>query len=309
VSVQSLSQAPSHAPTEFSIHPATTLGPVSLTVADLENQSAFYQQALGFHLHWREGTQAGLGAGGADLLQLVEQPNLKKYRGVTGLYHFAVLFPNRRELALAIARLFALRYRNYPTDHIMTKTTYLDDPEGNGIELYTESPEEGTFAIENGEFVTRRADGSLSDGREPLDVEALFRLLNPQDRLDTPLPPETRIGHVHLHVRDVEEAVAFYHDVIGFDVMGLSKQFRAAFVSAGGYHHHLGLNTWQGESAPPPPADATGLRFFTVQLPNTVELETILARVRAANLPLEQYPNGWIVRDPSQNAMVLTAQP
>ena len=117
----------------FSIHPATLLGHVALTVANLDNQIAFYQRALGLVEHWREGNSAGMGAGGADLLRLTEMPNLKRYRGVTGLYHFAVLFPNRRELARAVARLFAMRYLNHPTDHIMTKTTYLDDPEGNGI--------------------------------------------------------------------------------------------------------------------------------------------------------------------------------
>src|SRR5574341_2351270 len=135
--------------TEFSIHPKTLIGHVSLKVASLENQITFYQQVLGFQLHWREGDKAGLGAGGPDLLQLIEEPNVKKYQRVTGLYHFAVLFPNRRELARAIARLFALKYPNYPTDHIMTKSTYLDDPEGNGIELYAESPEDGTWMMKN----------------------------------------------------------------------------------------------------------------------------------------------------------------
>ena len=106
--------------TEFSINPATRVGTVSLNVAHLENQLTFYQQVLGFQLHWREGSQAGLGAGGADLLRLFEQPDFKRYGRVTGLYHFAVLFPDRRELARAIARLFALKYLNYPTDHIMT---------------------------------------------------------------------------------------------------------------------------------------------------------------------------------------------
>src|SRR6185369_16186079 len=136
--------------TEFSIHPATLIGHVSLTVANLENQLAFYQQVLGFKLHWPEGNKAGLGAGGADLLLLTEEPNLKKYRGVTGLYHVAYVFPNKRELAIAMARLFAIKYPNSPTDHIMTKTTYLDDLEGNGIELYCESPEDGTWKFANG---------------------------------------------------------------------------------------------------------------------------------------------------------------
>lgn len=294
--------------TDFSIHPATALGHVSLTVANLENQIAFYQQTVGFILHWRDGNRAGLGAGGADLLQLTEQPNVKRYRHVTGLYHFAIVFPNRRELARAMARLFALEYRNYPTDHIMTKTTYLNDPEGNGIELYAESPEDGIFKIENGDFVTRRADGSLSDGREPLDVEALFSHLLPDDRLDVPIPPETRLGHMHLHVRDVEEAVDFYHGVLGFDLMGISKTFQAAFVSAGGYHHHIGLNTWQGEGASPPPVDAVGLRHFTIILPDQKALDDVIARIEKADIPFNQTENGLLVYDPSQNGMILTVK-
>src|SRR6266508_1389985 len=209
--------------TEFSINPATRVGTVSLNVADLENQLTFYQQVLGFKLHWREANQAGLGSGGVDLLHLVEQPNFKRYGRVTGLYHFAVLFPDRRELARAIARLFALKYPNYPTDHIMTKTTYLDDPEDNGIELYTESPEDSTWSLANGVYETRRADGSLSDGREPLDVNALLSHVKEDDRLDGSIPPETRMGHIHLHVRNIEEAVDFYHGILGFDVVGVAK--------------------------------------------------------------------------------------
>jgi catechol 2,3-dioxygenase len=291
--------------TEFSIHPATSIGHVSLTVANLENQIKFYMQALGFQLHWRDGNRAGLGAGGADLLRLTEEPKLKRYRGVTGLYHFAVLFPNRRELARAMARLFTLKYLNHPTDHIMTKTTYLDDPEGNGIELYAESPEDGTWTLKDGEYITRRADGTLSDGREPLDVEALFKHLKEGDRLDAPIPQETRMGHIHLHVRDLHEAVDFYHDVIGFDVMGVIDAFRMAFVSAGGYHHHVGLNTWQGEGAPPPPAGAVRMRYFTVELPDQKALDDVLARVDAAGIASNQTDIGLLVHDPSENGVVL----
>jgi catechol 2,3-dioxygenase len=289
---------------EFSINPATHIGTVSLNVANLENQLTFYQQVLGFQLHWREGNQAGLGAGNVDLLRLVEQPDSKRYRRVTGLYHFAVLFPDRRELARAIARLFVLKYPNYPTDHIMTKTTYLDDPEGNGIELYTESPEDGTWTMANGVYETRRADGSLSDGREPLDVNALLSHLE-DDHLDVAIPSETRMGHIHLHVRNIEEAVDFYHGVLGFDVMGVAKAFRMAFVSAGGYHHHIGLNTWQGEGAPPPPKDALGLRHFTVELPDQNALDEVIARIENAGIPANQTEDGLLLFDPSQNGVIL----
>jgi catechol 2,3-dioxygenase len=290
---------------EFSIHPRTMMGHISLTVANLENQLEFYQKAMGFKLHWREGNKAALGAGGADLLLLAEEQNVKKYRGVTGLYHVAYLFPNRRELAIAMARLFALKYPNAPTDHIMTKTTYLDDLEGNGIELYCESPEDGSWTFKDGKFESYRKDGSWSDGREPLDVDALFTHIKEEDRIDQPVPPELKIGHVHLHVRDVDEAVDFYHGIIGFDVMGIAKTFQAAFVSAGGYHHHLGLNTWQGRGAPPPPPDAVGLRYYTIDLPTQAAYDEVVARADAAGIPSNRTEAGLLLHDPSQNGVVL----
>ena len=114
------------------------------------------------------------------------------------------LLPDRRELARAIGRLYALRYPNYPTDHIMTKTTYLDDPEGQNIELYADTPEDGIFGFDNGNFIARRANGASSDGREPLDVEALFRELMPDDQLDQPMPSGTKLGHVHLYVANLD---------------------------------------------------------------------------------------------------------
>ncbi len=296
------------AKTESGIHPKTHIGYVSLTVADLDLQVEFYEKVIGLQVQQRDAVSATLGVGETELLQLVQVPDARRRRGTTGLYHFAILLPNRRELARVIGRLFALRYRNYPTDHIMTKTTYLDDPEGNGIELYAESREDGTWSLASGEYITWRADGSLSDGREPLDVEALLKHLQEGDRLDAPMPPETRMGHVHLHVRDVEEAVDFYHGVLGFDVMGIAQSFRMAFVSAGGYHHPIGLNTWQGEGAPAPAPDSLGLRYFSVVLPDRGELERVLQRVRDAALPIEATDAGAFVRDPAQNGVLLTVQ-
>ena len=303
-----MNQPQTETKSEFSIHPKTQIGHISLTVANLDNQIEFYQKVMGFKLHWKENGKAGLGAGGADLLRLTEQADVKKYRGVTGLYHVAYLFPNRRELAIAVARLFALKYPNSPTDHIMTKTTYLDDLEHNGIELYCESPDDGTWTFKDGKFESYRKDGSWSDGREPLDVDALFSHLKEDDKLDAPIPPDARIGHVHLHVRDVDEAVDFYHGVIGFDIMGVSKPFQMGFVSAGRYHHHLGLNTWQGRGAPPPPPDATGLRYFTIELPTQQAYDDVVARVDKAGISSNQTDDGLLIYDPSQNGVVLTVK-
>jgi len=292
--------------TRKSVHPATRMGTVSLTVANLDHQVEFYRTLLGFTLHWKKENRAALGAGREDLLELVEQPGARRYPQTTGLYHFAVLFPDRRELARAVGRLFQARYENYPTDHIMTKTTYLDDPEGQTVELYAESPEDGTMGIQNGGFFARRADGTLSNGREPLDVEALFSNLQHGDRLDQPNPPETKIGHVHLYVRDVPEAVDFYTRVIGFDDMGSAAHLQAGFVSAGGYHHHVGLNSWIGHGRPPAPEGSQGLRHFTIVLPDASSYDEVVTRVRAENVAIKEIEQGLFIRDPSQNGIIIT---
>jgi len=288
------------------IHPHTRPGYVYLKVANLENQLVFYQQVLGLRLHWQDGNSAGLGTGSGDIVRLTQIPNGKRYRGVTGIYHFAILFPDRRQLARAISRLFTLRWTNYPTDHIMTKTTYLDDPEGNNIELYCESPEDGVNEITNGQFYVRRADGSISDGREALDLDALFSHLSEDDRLDEPVPPEVRMGHFHLYVANVNETRSFYHDLLGFDDMGMARNFRMGMVSAGGYHHHIGFNTWQGEGAPPPPADALGLENISFVLPDRAAWDQLLVRIEAIELPYQQTEEGILVTDPAQNGVLFT---
>ena len=131
--------------TDFSIHPDTGIGYISLTVSSLEHQIAFYQQALGFQVRRQQGNRVYLGTSQRDLLELVENPTASRLLRVTGLYHLAILYPDRRQLARAVARIYAHQIPNYPTDHIMTKTTYLDDQEGNGLELYCESPEDGSW--------------------------------------------------------------------------------------------------------------------------------------------------------------------
>jgi catechol 2,3-dioxygenase len=292
----------------FRIDPATLPGYVHLTVRNLEQQIEFYQKALGMRLHWASGNSAGLGAGQADLVHLTQSPDGKRYPGTTGMYHFAILYPDRRELARIIARLYALRWPNYPTDHVMTKTTYLDDPEGNNIELYAESPEDGTWSLKSGDYVTVRKDGSLSGGRDPLDLDALFSHLRPDEPIDLPMPEETRIGHFHLYVSDLPESIRFYHDVLGFDDMGHARRFRMGMVSAGGYHHHIGLNTWMGEGAPAAPQGALGLRYLTFTLPNPGALDELAEHVHLAGFETGAAENGFEIKDPSQNRIVFTSR-
>ncbi|MEP0806385.1 MAG: VOC family protein [Chloroflexota bacterium] len=291
------------------IDPRTLPGYVHLKVASLENQLLFYQQVIGLRLNWREGMSAGLGVEGRDLVRLTQIENGKRYRGVTGIYHFALLFPNRRELARVIGRLFALKWPNSPTDHVMTKTTYTHDAEGNEIELYCESPEDGVFIVNtDGSFYAQWADGRPSDGREPLDLDALFSHLQPDDRLDPPVPPETRMGHFHLYVSNLAETRRFYHDLLGFDDMGTARGFRMGMVSAGGYHHHIGYNTWQGEGAPPPPPDALGLKHISFTFPTPEAWSAFLARVEELELPYNQTEEGILLTDPAQNAVLFERQ-
>lgn len=294
--------------TEPSISPATAMGHVQLTVANLERQVAFYQNVLGFKLHWRDGAQAGLGAGGHDLLRLTELPGARRVQGTTGMYHFALLYPSRRELARAIARLFTLRYPNAPTDHVVSKTTYLDDPEGNNIELYVRTLEDGTMEMINGNLIVRHADGRPSDGREPLDLEALFRELSPADRLDLPLPEGTKLGHVHLYAASLADSMHFYHEVLGFQPGLVSTGFRMGDVGLSEDQPHvIAFNTWKEEGAPPSPPDTLGMRYFSIVLPDSTELDRVLARVKQAGLAIEPTEQGSLVHDPSQIAVVLTS--
>jgi catechol 2,3-dioxygenase len=274
----------------------------------MDRQVRFYRQLLGFQIMKQEAGQAVLGSGEKELLQLVEQPDYKRYRRVTGLYHFAVLLPSRGDLARVVKRLHESGYPNYPTDHILTKTTYLEDPEGNGIELYCESPEDGTWFMDQESFYARRADGSLSSGREPLNIEALFKHLEADTHLDMPIPDKTRIGHVHLHVQNLNAALDFYHRLLGFDLMGSSDRIQMAFVSAGGYHHHIGLNTWQGEGAPAPPPDSLGLSYFSIELPDNNALDEITRRIEQAGISTEKSGGGLYLQDPSRNGVMLTVK-
>lgn len=302
-------KGPSETDTRSSIAAETGVGAVHLAVTDGERAEEFYRDLVGLTELSRDGETISFGVPGRELVVLHPGASGPVVPRRTGLYHLAILVPSRRELARVIARLTSRRFPNSPTDHVMTKSDYLWDPDGNGIEIYTETPEDGVWTFTDGGFAARDTEGNLRSGRDPIDLERLFAELGPEDDLTAPMPQETKMGHVHLHVRDVDEAVGFYSELMGFDVMGMSREIGMAFVSAGGYHHHLGLNTWAGEGASPPPSGTAGLRFFTVELPTEGDLEWCLARLEAGGVEVASHGDGGrFVSDPSGNRVRLAVR-
>ena len=151
----------------------------------------------------------------------------------------------------------------------------------------------------DGTFFAQDKDGRPRSGRDPIDLEEMFSHLREDDRLDEPMPAGTKMGHIHLHVADVEDALRFYHDLVGFDVMGHMPG--VGFVSAGGYHHHLGLNTWAGHGARPAPPGSAGLRHFTIELPTKHDLDDVIGRLEHGDVEVSESEDGFAAADPSAN--------
>ncbi len=276
------------------LDPRTAIGQVHLTVADLDRSVRFYQTHLGCTLHGRDNVTARLGAGGADLLVLTEGRAARRAHGVTGLYHFAILVPSRIELAHSLRRLMDMgTVMQGFADHGVSEALYLADPDGNGIEVYRDRPPEQW----------PRRGGQLRMGTAPLDVALLLSELRGQPASWPGLSPTTVVGHVHLHVAHLDTSEQFYVNVIGFDVMQRYGH-AALFVSAGGYHHHIGLNTWAGVGAPPPPPGAIGLRHFVVRVPSRGALASVRARLVAGGHAPDVDGQSLRVRDPSGNAIL-----
>jgi catechol 2,3-dioxygenase len=280
----------------MTIDTATTIGAVHLTISNLERSVAFYETQLGFKVDRRDVQTAWLGAAGPDLLVLSHCETAPKVRGTTGLYHFAVLVPSRIELAYSLRRLIETDtlVQGF-ADHGVSEAIYLADPDGNGIEIYRDRPR-GAWPY---------VAGRLQMGAAPLDVDHVLKELETSPSLWSGLARDTTIGHIHLHVSHLPDAEKFYVEVIGFDLMQRYGS-GALFVSAGGYHHHIGLNTWAGVGAPPPPAGALGLRYFVLKLPTDAALAQVVDRVQRAGIVTERRDEGLLLRDPAGNAMLLT---
>src|SRR5215208_5569735 len=229
------------------------LGPVDLTVRDLDRAVAWYQQSLGLRVHRQDTGVAELGDGTETTVILHEDSQALPAGRHAGLYHYALLYPSREELARAVVRIAATRTPiDGASDHETHEAIYLSDADGNGIELAADRPREHW-----------PAHLGYAGGPKPLDIDDLLATVADED-LSPQVGAGLRMGHVHLHAGDIAEGLRFYRDAVGFEQQA-EIGGSAAFVSAGGYHHHLGFNTWRGVGVPPAPEHRAGLRSWTVE--------------------------------------------
>lgn len=283
-------------PRHQTLSPRTRLGYVRLIISNLDRSLEFYQRSLGFQVHKRDGQTAYLGAGGEDLLILNELPGARRVLRTSGLYHFAILTPSRAALAGSLGNLIDT---NTPlqggADHLVSEAIYLPDPDGNGIEIYRDRPR-SQWQYEN---------GKIKMATDPLDYQGILQELNSRPSEWKGLDPGTTLGHMHLHVADLDQSTNFYERVLGFDFL-INYMGSASFLSAGGYHHHIGLNTWNGVGAPAPPPHAVGLEYFMVILPDDGELTKLISRLASSNTPYEEREKGIFLRDPAQNGILFS---
>ena len=277
---------------------STSLGEVELTVADLERSRAYYERVVGLEVLESGGGTTVLGVSGRRLLHLVEVAGARPAPGHTGLYHFALLLPQRADLARWL--LHAVREEALLTglsDHFVSEALYLNDPDGHGIEIYWDRPRE-TW---EGQVAARMTT-------LPLDVDDLLGDLAAEpEQPYGGMPAGTAMGHVHLKVAAIPETAAFYRDGLGFGLMAqLGAQ--AAFLGAGGYHHHIGANVWESAGGSPPPDGAAALRRATIVLPDETGRDEALGRLDAGGIEVEETAVGPVVRDPSGNALLLAIE-
>lgn len=275
------------APPGFTLPRELGLGVVRLEIADLERSLAYYQRVIGPAILNRTPGSATLGTpDGNALVELIERKGARPVprRGRLGLYHFALLLPDRTALGRFIRHAADLGERMGMADHLVSEAVYLTDPDGLGIEVYADRPPQ-TWRLE---------DGSIAMASDPLDVEDLIRAAGA-----TPwngAPAGTRVGHVHLHVGDLGQAAGFYHTALGLEQVVLEFP-GALFLSAGGYHHHLGTNTW---AAGAPPAIEGDARLFewTIEVPAASDVAGAAGSLRAAGYEVTREEDGAVAADP-----------
>ncbi|MBX2997306.1 MAG: VOC family protein [Caldilineaceae bacterium] len=276
------------------IDPETRMGAVTLTVADLTRSLRFYQDQIGLTLVSQEVSTARLGAGDNPLLCLQQLPGARAFPRATGLFHFALRVPSRLELARTLNHLLEAETPiDGASDHNVSEALYLHDPDGHGIEIYRDRPRKEWYDTA-GRFVLNTT---------PFDVDGVMAELEGNEQPWQGIHPETDMGHVHLRVADLTGARHFYVDILGFEIMLAMDS--ALFISAGGYHHHLGMNTWAGVGVPAPPDNTARLITYEIHLPDADALSATLERLRNAGVEPIQTGDGWLIHDPSQNGILL----
>jgi catechol 2,3-dioxygenase len=281
----------------------THIAGVHLRVADLQRSADFYSGILGFRLISRENGSLAFSATGSPpgLVLFSERPGaVPKPVRATGLFHVAIRLPDRKSLARIFQQLLQHKVQlQGASDHKVSEALYLADPDGNGLELYVDRPREQWPVFE----------GQVAMTTDRLEISSLLAEIRDDREPWEGIAPGTDIGHIHLQVSDLSQAEAFYHGLIGLDVTQRSYP-GALFLSAGGYHHHVGVNIWNSRGAPPPPADAAGLVSFRIRVPDPPAWEALVKRIEDASLPIEERMESpeladILVRDPSQNAVEL----
>ncbi len=286
----------------------TKLGEVHIAVTDREKALAIWRDTVGLELIGEEGNELRLGVGGKVLIVLETGAIRPVVQRSIGLYHVAIHVPKRTDMAQFAVRALQRNVRIAPTDHLVSEAIYLWDLDGNGIEITFETPWRGTLGDpESGAYATT-AEGKPHSGREPIDLQGLLDELGPKPVLEASMPAGTRIGHVHVHVNDLEQSMDFYRDGIGFGGLFLIRSFGMGDVGLDYTPHTIAFNIWSGINATQAPAGSAGLRWFTIVVPDETSLDDVRARLTHHHYEFAETGGGIEVRDPSGNLVkVVTA--
>ncbi|MGE7186795.1 VOC family protein [Peribacillus sp. NPDC006672] len=276
----------------FHQKPVTFVGEVSINVLDLKNAITFYQDIIGLQVLKKTERQAVLTTDGKTPLLTLEQPAdvTPKEGRTTGLYHFALLLPTRAALSNFLRHLLQTKYPFGAADHEVSEALYITDPDGNGIEVYSDRPSTDW----------RWADGEVAMGTDSLDGNDLLEESNGEW---SALPAGTLMGHIHLHVSDLRKTEEFYMQGLGFTVV--NRYGGALFTSTGGYHHHIGLNTWNGVGAPAPKENSVGLNWYTLVFPDEEARNKVMEQLKGIGAAVTEKEGFFAVTDPSGNEIHL----
>jgi catechol 2,3-dioxygenase len=276
----------------FHQKPNIYVGEVNIKVKNLDSALTFYQSIMGFQVLEKTDRKAALTTDGKTTLVTLEQPEnaISKEGRMSGLYHFAILLPSRADLSVFLRHFLGTGYPLGAADHYVSEALYINDPDGNGIEVYRDRPSK-EWTWKNGlvDMATEELDGNS--------------ILAESDAEWKGLPEGTVMGHIHLHVGDLKKAEEFYTKGLGFEIVSHYPQ--ALFLSTGRYHHHIAINTWQGVGAPASPQNSVGLNWYTLVFPDEAAREKTLHQLQQLGSPVQKETEYFVVSDPSGNQIRL----